>query len=72
MTPAQKLFAICFVASVIFDAIIISGATYLVFWMGQSGWWYLLAILFMIGASPATAMKALKYEQDRIQMKDRD
>lgn len=32
---------------ILWDGSILAGTTYLVFWMNESGWWYLLAMVLM-------------------------
>lgn len=36
---------IVIIALLVFKAFIIGGCAYLVFWRGESGWWFLLAIM---------------------------
>ena len=33
----------------LWDTLVFGTCTYVVFWLGQSGWWYLLAILISSG-----------------------
>ena len=51
---AATAYVIC---SYLWGALVIGMTTYLVFWEGHSGWWYLLA---MILACNATANNAAK------------
>lgn len=46
---------------------ILSGTTYLVFWRDASGWWYLLALLFisMAGTSYTRELKHYHKENDK-------
>ena len=40
----------CIIVSLLvvaYDAFIISGCAYLVFWKGHSGWWFLLAVVLL-------------------------
>ena len=34
-----------------FNAAVLGTTAYVVFWLGYSGWWFLLALLLMSGAS---------------------
>ena len=36
----------------LWDVFLIAGTSYLVFWQGHSGWWFVLAII--LGANPTT------------------
>lgn len=40
---------------VAFNAGLIAGTAYVVFWLGQSGWWWLLTVCLMVGSSSAKA-----------------
>lgn len=44
--------ALVFIFFYLFSAFIIGGTTYLVFWKGAHGAWYLLTILFIILLAP--------------------
>lgn len=35
---------------VLYEALVIGGCAYVVFFLGYSGWWFLLALLFSAGA----------------------
>ncbi len=37
----------CEVCSLIWGALVLIGCTYIVFWLGQSGWWYAFAVLLL-------------------------
>jgi len=45
----------------IWGASVIAGTSYLVFWEGHSGWWFLLAIFLM---SASTAKKVTTIEEE--------
>ena len=38
------------IANLIKDLFVLSGMSYLYFWKGVSGWWWVLAILLMAGS----------------------
>jgi hypothetical protein len=38
---------ICFVCDTIWLLSLISGSAYIVFWLGNSGWWFLLTLLLL-------------------------
>jgi len=39
------------IALLLYGTFLIGGTSYIVFWKGQSGWWFLLTILFLSGPS---------------------
>lgn len=39
------------ILAIIWNIFIIAGTSYIVFWKGESGWWFLLAILLMVAVS---------------------
>lgn len=39
---------VCMVCDLVFALVVMAACTYVVFWLDQSGWWYLLA-LFIAG-----------------------
>jgi hypothetical protein len=43
-TYSGTALGICLVCDFLWSIIILASCTYVVFWMGQSGWWYALAI----------------------------
>jgi hypothetical protein len=44
-------FALVFLA---WNGTILVGTAYIVFWLGYSGWWWLLAVILMSGSAGAT------------------
>lgn len=34
----------------VWESLVIGGCAYVVFWRGQSGWWFLLAVILSSGA----------------------
>jgi hypothetical protein len=40
-----------FLLILLWNAIVLGVTTYLVFWMGHSGWWYLLALILIGNAT---------------------
>jgi len=36
------------IAVTVYNLIIMSGTAYIVFWLGHSGWWFLLSYLFLM------------------------
>jgi len=53
----DSVLVVWIVGDVIKDLLVLGMTTYLVFWQGHSGWWYLLALLLM---SSTTLYKVLR------------
>lgn len=43
--------AVIFIAYLIFCLLVLGTTAYAVFWLGHSGWWFLLALMICGGAS---------------------
>lgn len=54
-----RLLAVWVVCQFVYDTVLIVGTAYLVFFRGESGWWFLLTMVLV--ACP-TLFKALKQE----------
>lgn len=46
-------FLIAYALMLIFDGFVIGGTAYIVFWLGFSGWWFLLAFIFVGANAPS-------------------
>lgn len=40
---------VCLLCDLVWSLTILGACTYIVFWTGQSGWWYALAMLLCMG-----------------------
>lgn len=54
---SDALLGVWIFCSLIWDIICVGGCTYLVFWRGHSGWWYILALAV---CDSSTMYKALR------------
>lgn len=54
---------LAYVAMLAFDFAIIAGTAYVVFWLGFSGWWFLLAALFVNYSAPLSDDDRAKREE---------
>jgi hypothetical protein len=47
MIERNTSLAVCLLCDWLWSVSILATCTYIVFWMNQSGWWYMLAIILM-------------------------
>lgn len=57
--------ALMYMAMLAFDLSVISGTAYVVFWLGHSGWWWLLAGALLLGSDPRNQVRALLKREGR-------
>jgi hypothetical protein len=39
------------ILAMIWNAFVLAGTTYVVFWKNQSGWWFLLAVILIVSVN---------------------
>lgn len=52
MSDAAKAIIILFIVA--WNVIILIGTAYIVFWLGFSGWWWVLAVVLMSGSASSS------------------
>lgn len=61
MNKNDLLLAVWILSALTWDILVFATTTYLVFWRGHSGWWFILAVLL---AGQSTLFKALRKRFD--------